>query len=240
MDTPAAPSRDKRPPTREPIHEQILPLLRGDIVEGRWQPGDRLAEPELCQELGVSRTPLRDALKILETEGLVRLVPHVGAVVTLIEQPDLLEKLEVLAGLEQFAAGKVAALQDAATLARLRSLDRAMANAASERDMQGYYALNDQFHRAIVLGAVNDTLARLHETMMWHVHRARRRVNENAPWPDKPQSHGPLMHCILAGDADGAGLAMRRHLDDVARAVLAMLREPGTRHDRRGVSHAGQ
>ena len=161
MDTPVAPLQEKRPSKREPIHEQILPLLRNDIVEGRWQPGDRLAEPELCGELGVSRTPLRDALRILETEGLVRLVPHVGAVVTLIDPPDLLEKLEVLAELEQFAA-----MRDAATLARLHVLDKAMADAASERNMQSYYALNDQFHRAIVLGATNDTLARLHETMM--------------------------------------------------------------------------
>jgi DNA-binding GntR family transcriptional regulator len=210
-------------PDPAPIAERILPTLRADIVSGRWRPGERLAEPDLCAEFGISRTPLRDALRRLAGEGLVRLTPHAGAVVTPIDPPDLGEKLDVLAGLEQLAATRVAAAQDPAALGRLRRLDRAMADAAATRDMARYYALNDAFHRAVVTGAGNATLAALHETLMWHVHRARRTVNEATDWPDPPRSHGPLMHCILAGDADGAGLAMRRHLDDVARAVRAAL-----------------
>ncbi len=77
----------------------------------------------------------------------------------------------------------------------------------------------------IVLSSANATLAQLHETMMWHVCRARRQVNEGAFWPGSPHSHGPLMHCILAGDADGAAMAMRRHMGEVARKMLTVLRE---------------
>ncbi len=215
----------EHPAIREPIYEQILPQLRADIVEGRWLPGQRLAEPELCEEFGVSRTPLRDVLKLLEREGLVRLVPHVGAVVTPIDPPDLIEKLEVLTGLEQMAAAKVAAQQDPAALHALRSLDQAMRDAALAGKLPRYNALNDEFHHAIVQHAGNATLARLHATMMWHVHRARRRVNERGLWPQACRSHGPLMHCILAGDADGAALAVRRHMDEVARRMLATLHD---------------
>src|SRR5687767_11483162 len=106
---PSAPLNRPSIVSREPIHEQILPHIRRDIVTNRWAPGERLPEMELCAEFGVSRTPLRDVLKILEVDGLVELVPHVGAVVTRLDPPDLADKLEVLSGLEQTAAMKVAA-----------------------------------------------------------------------------------------------------------------------------------
>src|SRR6202022_2116733 len=87
-----------------PMHDQILPHLRRDIVENRWKSGERLSEPLLCKQFGVSRTPLRQALKTLEAEGLVRLVPHVGAVVTDPGATEIGETMEILIGLEQLAA----------------------------------------------------------------------------------------------------------------------------------------
>lgn len=210
----------------EPIHEQILPYIRQDIIDGRWQPGERLIEPELCQAFAVSRTPLRDALKILETEGLVRLLPHVGATVTPLDPPDLMDKMEVLSGLEQAAAAKVSALQDPSCLRRIHTLHRSMADAARRGQRSRYYRLNDNFHAAIVQGSCNDTLIRLHATMMWHVFRARRRVNEiEALAPDAAEHHADIVRAIQAGDADAAGYAMRRHLSDVARTVMAWLDE---------------
>jgi DNA-binding GntR family transcriptional regulator len=221
----AEPEHEKRRVvSRQPIHEQILPHIRQDIVDGRWKPGERLAEPELCEAFGVSRTPLRDALKILETEGLVRLLPHVGAVVTPLDPPDLMDKMDVLTGLEQMAAAKVALVQDKAVLRRIQTLHRSMADAVRQRQIRRYYGLNDEFHAAIVQGAGNDTLTAMHATMMWHVVRARRlayEVEELAQ--DADIHHEPIVQAILAADPDAASLAMRRHLGDVARHALAQL-----------------
>jgi DNA-binding GntR family transcriptional regulator len=214
---------------REPMHEQILPHLRQDIVDGRWQPGERLAEPELCAAFGVSRTPLRDAFKILEREGLLRLLPHVGAVVTPIDPPDLLDKLEVLAGLEQLAAGKVAALGRKPVLRRLQALHHSMTDAAAKQQVRRYYSLNDEFHAAIVQGAGNDTLTGVHATMMWHVFRARRRAYVDEVFAaDAALHHEGIVQAILAGDVDGASKAMRQHLADVARNVMAKLQRSKT------------
>ena len=91
-----------------PMHNQILPHLRRDIIENRWKSGARLSEPLLCKQFGVSRTPLREALKTLEAEGLVRLVPHVGAVVTDPGATEISETMEILISLEQLAAIRVA------------------------------------------------------------------------------------------------------------------------------------
>jgi DNA-binding GntR family transcriptional regulator len=221
----AAPDLEKRRAvSREPMHEQILPHIRQDIVEGRWKPGERLAEPELCEAFGVSRTPLRDAFKILETEGLLRLLPHIGAVVTPLDPPDLMDKMDVLTGLEQMAAAKVASSQDKGVLRRLQSLHRSMADAARQRQIRRYYGLNDEFHAAIVQGAGNDTLTGLHSTMMWHVFRARRRAYEIEDLaPDADGHHEPIVQAIMAADPDAASLAMRHHLGEVALNVLAKL-----------------
>jgi DNA-binding GntR family transcriptional regulator len=201
--------------------EQILPQLRQDIVTGRWNPGDRLPEPELCDAFRVSRTPLRDALKVLETEGLVRLLPHVGATVTPIDPPDLLDKLEVMTGLEQVAASGVAISQDPAVLRRVHALHQSMIDAARQNQVHRYYGLNDEFHAAIVQGHHNDTLSRLHETMMWHVFRARRRVNEAVPLaPEAGLHHEAIVKAIFASDPDAASLAIRHHLSEVTRSVL--------------------
>lgn len=208
---------------REPIHEQILPHIRQDIVLGRWKPGDRLLEPDLCEEFGVSRTPLRDVLKILEMEGLVRLVPHVGAVVTELDSPDLMEKFEVLAGLEQTAARKVAQLRPRDVLARICDLNAAMGEAAAANRVKEYYRLNDDFHRAIVLGAHNATLALIHETVMWHVYRARHYVNEYEPLREGAvEHHSDIVNSILRGDCEAAGIAMREHMEEVMRTVIGI------------------
>jgi DNA-binding GntR family transcriptional regulator len=208
--------------SREPIHEQILPHIRRDIVEGRWAPGERLPEPLLCKEFGVSRTPLRDALKLLEAEGLVELQPHVGAVVTDPGQPDVAEKMELLGALEQLAATKVAALKPPATLEAIRRLHAQMTKAAAAQDATTYYRLNDEFHRLIVLGAGNKTLAEMHERIMWHVHRARHRANEYERLGDnKAGDHDRIVALILAGDAEAAGRAMAEHVDSVSRLILA-------------------
>ena len=225
----ASQTQDRRSAAREPIHEQILPHIRQDIVNGRWQPGERLAEPELCAAFGVSRTPLRDALKILEREGLVRLLPHVGAVVTPLDPPDLLDKLDVLTGLEQTAAAKVASLRNKAVLRRIKSLHHSMIDAARQRQIGRYYGLNDEFHGAIVHGAGNDTLTAIHATMMWHVFRARRRAYEVEELaPDAAQHHERIVQTLTAGDPDGASLAMRQHLADVARTMMAKLQRART------------
>ncbi|MDI6029143.1 GntR family transcriptional regulator [Corticibacterium sp. UT-5YL-CI-8] len=207
--------------SKEPIHEQILPHIRRDIVLNRWAPDERLPEMELCEEFGVSRTPLRDALKILEVEGLVTLVPHIGAVVTTLNSPDLAEKLEVMSGLEQLAAMKVAEMQPPVALREIKRLHKAMEEAATKSQTSKYYALNDEFHRALVLGSNNVTLAKIHETVMWHVSRARNYANEREPLNrGAAEHHDAIVNALVKGDPEQAGRAIREHLAEVISIVL--------------------
>lgn len=213
---------------KELIHEQILPVLRHDIISNRWEPGERLPEPVLCTEFGISRTPLREALKILEAEGLVELRPHVGVVVTALDPPDLADKFEVLVGLEQFAAAKVARLRSQATLEAIVKLQEAMVAAAAAGEITRFLDLNDDFHRRIVAGAENATLTQVHRNIMWHVHRARHRVHEyESAQKTSGECHTPIIEALLAGNEEAAGRAARHHLEEIAGAVLSKVRSAG-------------
>jgi DNA-binding GntR family transcriptional regulator len=205
-----------------PMHDQILPHLRKDIVENRWKSGERLSEPLLCNEFGVSRTPLRQALKTLETEGLVRLIPHVGAVVTDPDEAEVGEHMEVLIALEQLAATRVTEAGKPEILRDIQRIQREMNAAAKSRDAARYYTLNDAFHLAIMHGTGNRSLVELHEKVMWHVHRERHRVNfRESVTSDSSSSHTDILRAILKGQPEAAGLAMRAHLEHVGRLMLA-------------------
>jgi DNA-binding GntR family transcriptional regulator len=215
-----------------PMHDQILPHLRRDIVENRWKSGERLSEPLLCKEFGVSRTPLRQVLKTLEAEGLVRLIPHVGAVVTDPDAAEIGETMEILIGLEQLAATRVAQLAPDGVLREIERLYQDMRVAADAVDIERYYALNDEFHHTIVQGTGNRSLIDLHEKVMWHVHRERHRANFREPLSgESANSHKDLVQAILARQPEHAGLAMRKHLEHVSKLMLAQRHAQGARPD---------
>lgn len=205
-----------------PMHDQILPHLRRGIVENRWKSGERLPEPQLCREFGISRTPLRQALKTLEADGLIRLVPHVGAVVTDPDAAEVGETMEILIGLEQLAATRVTQSQRSEVLNEIERIYDDMQQAGQHNDAVHYYHLNDSFHRSIVRGTRNRSLVDLHEKVMWHVHRERHRANLGEPFTvESAASHGEIVHAILDGRAEDAGLAMRRHLENVSQLMMA-------------------
>lgn len=225
MDGPSTKALNTRPAVvvaKEPIHEQILPHIRRDIIEGRWAPGERLPEPRLCKEFGISRTPLRDALKILEAEGFVELVLHAGAVVTDPSAPDVAEKMEILAALERLAAEKVARARRPEALQTIRDLHARMRKAAAALDADTYYRLNDDFHRAIVTGTGNKSLMDMHERLMWHVHRARHRANDYERLSSgAAEHHDDIVRHILSGSSAAAAKAMRDHLQMVSETILS-------------------
>ena len=208
-----------------PMHDQILPHLRRGIVENRWKSGERLPEPQLCREFGISRTPLRQALKTLEADGLVRLVPHVGAVVTDPDAAEVGETMEILIGLEQLAATRVTQSRRPEVLSEIAQIYDDMQQAGQHNDAIRYYSLNDDFHRSIVRGTHNQSLIELHEKVMWHVHRERHRANAGEPFTvESAASHGEIVRAILDGRAEDAGLAMRRHLENVSQLMMAQRR----------------
>jgi DNA-binding GntR family transcriptional regulator len=208
---------------RESMHVAILEQLRLDIVKGRWQAGERLPEPLLCEEFGVSRTPLRDAFRILETEGLVELIPHVGAVVTAPEAADITGAFQVLSLLEAGAAEIVARDRSPAVLKNLAKTIELMQIALEKGNHRRYFELNDDFHYSIVEGANNPVMRQMHEHLMWHVHRVRHMINRRRPFGPEAgtgNEHHAIMQAIVEGNPGRAFELARAHLAGVGAATL--------------------
>ena len=208
---------------RESIYEQILPELRQDLVRGRWPPGQRLPEPLLCEEFAISRTPLRDAFRVLESEGLLELIPHVGAVVTKPEAVDIAGTFYLLSVLEAAAAEAIARSPAAAIISKLRKLHERMQTALGKGDHVQYFKLNDDFHRALAVGSKNPALIQIHEKLMWHVYRIRHAINENKPFSREtgmPDEHSAILAAIIEGRARDAFDLVRSHGQHVAQTVL--------------------
>src|SRR5690606_16710614 len=130
---------DEAPIARRPLHDEVVARLRDAIIEDRLAPGERLNERVLCVRYGVSRTPLREALKVLAQEGLVTLLPNRGAVVTPLTVTELEQTIEVLRPLEVLAGELVVRRISAAGLAEIRALHHEMCAFHARGDLPNYF-----------------------------------------------------------------------------------------------------
>lgn len=137
--------------------------LRQMIVTGDLRPGQRISEREIVEHLpGLSRTPLREALKILAVEGLVSIAPNRGATVTALSMTEVEDILDVIIGLEGLAAERACQRIDAAQLAELDVLHRQMHEAFREERLMDYFEINQAIHQKIVDAAGNNELSRIY------------------------------------------------------------------------------
>jgi DNA-binding GntR family transcriptional regulator len=186
---------------RPSLHAEILARLRTMLIEGRWDAGARIPELELAAELGVSRTPLREALKVLASEGLVDLLPSRGAVVkafTAAEAADILECLGYLEGRAARLAIERASIAELEAILHLHAEMRARFRA---RDRGAYFALNQQIHDSIVAAAGSPTLAELHRALSQRVKRLRfQGSHTSAHWQQAMAEHEAMAEAIAARD----------------------------------------
>ena len=143
---------------RVPLHEEVTNRLRDMIVSLRLPPGERIQELEVAQLLGVSRTPVREAIKVLTAEGLVELLPLRGAIVKAFSAKDARDMLEVIALLETHA-GERACLADPVRIDAILQMHQEMKVMFEAQERLAYFALNQRIHEALIALADNDTLS---------------------------------------------------------------------------------
>lgn len=189
------------PIRRTALHDTLVSHLRDMIIEGDLSPGTRLHEGQLGEQLGVSRTPLREAIKYLASEGLVELVPSRGAVVKRFSAKDVHDMLTVLQTLEELA-GKLAcdAASDAG-IAEVRALHDEMVRRYKVGDRLQYYKLNQQIHSAIVQLAENAALADMHSVLQTRLKRIRFIGHEGPEkWAAAVAEHDEMIVALEARD----------------------------------------
>lgn len=211
---------------RQVLHQEVATRLRQRLVEGAIPPGAKLNERELAEQLQVSRTPLREAIRMLAAEGLVDLLPNRGAVAALLSPEDVAHTFELIAGLEGQAGELAAARITDAELAEIRALHHEMRAAHIRRDLSTYYRLNAQIHRLLNAAARNPVLTRTWETVNARLQALRFRSNfDEAKWQRAVAEHERMVELLAARDGDALRRLLVQHLLHKRDAVLEQLRD---------------
>ena len=216
---------------RAALHEQVAQRLRHLLVEGRIAPGAKLNERALCELLQVSRTPLREAIKMLAAEGLVELLPNRGAIALALSETDVLNTFEVMAGLEALSGELAAARITDEELAEIRAMHYEMMAAYTRRDLPGYYHLNSRIHRAINAAARNPVLATVYNQVNARLQALRFRSNQDgSKWQRAVKEHEQMIEALSAHDGAAMRAVLLAHLANKRDVVLEQLRaEAGAR-----------
>ena len=207
------------------LHDQVAARLRTMLIEGELAPGAKLNERELCERLRVSRTPLREAIKLLAAEGLVDLLPNRGAVAVKLSESDVVHAFELLATLEGMSGELAAERITDAERVEVRALHFEMLACHARRDLSGYYRINATIHRAINDAAKNPVLASTYRSVNARVQSLRFRTNQDdAKWRRAVHEHGQMIEALDARDATGLRDILVAHLHHKRDSVLGLLR----------------
>ena len=218
------------PIARRPLHEEATDRLRDLIVQGRLAPGSRLNERLLTAQLGVSRTPLREAFKVLATEGMVELLPNRGAIVAPMDTVRLAETLAVMGALEALAGELACAAATEAQINEIRALHYEMLAYHARGDLAGYFKFNQAIHLKIVKFSGNAVLYNAYRHLNGNVRRARYMDNlSKERWDAAVREHGEILAALDARDVKKIRALLSDHLANKLASVVAGLEAPAAR-----------
>jgi DNA-binding GntR family transcriptional regulator len=210
---------------RRTLHDEVVSRLRAMLVDGRIAPGAKLNERELCERLRVSRTPVREAIKLLAAEGLVDLLPNRGAVAVKLDETDVVHIFEVLADLEGMSGELAARRISDAELGEIKALHYDMLACFARRDLSGYYRINALIHAAINNAARNPLLTKIYRECNARAQSLRFRTNQNeAKWALAVKEHEQMILALEAHDAARLRAIMVEHLLRKRDTVLELMR----------------
>ena len=206
---------------RQRLHDTVVEHLRNQIVEGVLAPGVKLNERELCETLGISRTPLREALKVLAAEGLIEIAPNRGASVSRMSETEIWETFELMSGLEALAGELACERITPVELAEIKALHYAMLASKAQHDLPGYYSRNQAIHDKINAAARNGVLRNTYLSLNRRLQALRFRSNFQAEkWDRAAHDHDAMITALDARDGKRLGAILRQHLLDKRDAVM--------------------
>lgn len=223
------------------MHEQVAQQLRDLIFAGELSPGAFVDEGRLCEQLVISRTPLREALKVLTAEGLIRHEPRRGCFVNEVTEQDLDDIFPVIALLEGRCAYEAALQATDADIEALEALHQQLERSAAHHQIQNYFAANYAIHEAIIAIAGNKWLAQVIGDLRKIVKLARlQQLNAPGRLAQSLAEHLAIFAALKARDAQGADAAMRTHLTRQREALRQLARQRSSRVVALGTEHEKQ
>ena len=204
---------------------RVADRLRELITQGDLPPGARLNERALGTRLGVSRTPLREALRLLAADGLVAMQPNRGAQVITLSETDIAESFEVMSGLEALSGELACRRITAEEIGEIKALTFEMLACHARRDLPGYYRLNRAIHDAINQAARNRMLTDVYQRLNLRLQNLRFRSNfDLEKWNSAAREHATMVEALEARDGTRLAAILRAHLTRKGESVLDALR----------------
>jgi DNA-binding GntR family transcriptional regulator len=209
---------------RQRLHDTVIEHLRKLIVESVLLPGTKLNERLLCETMGISRTPLREALKALAVEGLIELSPNRGASVYKMSNKEVWETFEFVSGLEAMAGELACARITAAEVAEIKVLHHDMLACRAQDDLPGYYANNQKIHNKISEATRNSVLHQTYLSMNRRLHALRLKSNMGqGKWDQAIDEHTQMIDALDARDGKRLAAILSQHLLEKRAAVMETL-----------------
>ena len=210
----------------QPLRETVCEVLREAIRNGTLEPGERLMEVQLAEELGISRTPVREAIRKLEQEGYVIMMPRRGTYVSSVSVSDIKEIFEIRSALESLSTGLAARRIEPDELEKLRALLAEIEGHIQSRDMDKIVETDIEFHGLLyrvsrnerlvaIIGNLKEQLARFRTLSMSYPGRLQETLEE----------HRAMVEAIAAGDVEAARDAADRHMERAEETLLKALRK---------------
>lgn len=201
-------------------HVQIADKLRDMIMKGEFKEGDKVNEGKLCETMGISKTPMREALRVLSVEGLIRLVPNRGAFVTKLELEEIAEMFDVMSLLEGFCARRACEKMTSNNFAHLEKLHAKLEENFERHDQEEYIRIHNQYHSFIQEIAGNRTLNRIIDGLRKKILLYRfQSLNLPERFASSIQEHRNLMEAFRQRDHLSAEALMRDHLQNQSRSL---------------------
>ncbi len=183
------------------LHDEAVARIRDMIMEGRLEPGSKVSEKDLCELFGISRTPLREALKVLASEGLIALLPHRGARVAQLTGKDTADLFQVMGALEGLAGELACARITDEAVNEIRARHHEMLAHYTRGDRSAYFVANQAIHEAIIAAADNGVLTVMYESLRGRIRPARLMANVTRErWDQAVREHGEILEALSRRD----------------------------------------
>lgn len=209
-----------------PLRDVVFKTLRQAILKGELKPGERLMEIALAEKLGVSRTPIREAIRKLELEGLVVMVPRKGAHVANITEKDLNDVLEVRIGLENMAIDKACCLMKKEQFQELKAAEEHFSRILQKGDLTQLAEADVAFHEIIYRASNNERLLQLLGNLREVIYRYRiEYLKDEATREKLAEEHSEIYEAIFARDASKAKAFTFSHIENQRKAIIRSINE---------------
>lgn len=209
-----------------PLREIVFETLKEAILKGEIEPGTRMMEVQLAERLGVSRTPVREAIRQLELEGLVMMVPRKGAYVAGLSTKDCMEVLEIRAVLEGLAAQLAAKRADDHEIKQLLDISKKFSDYAAKKDIQGLIDEDEAFHDTIYTASRNDRLIQLISSLREQVQRFRvAYISQFKRASDLVKEHQQILEAITKRNSVRAKTLSEGHITNLKDTMNRVLKE---------------